>query len=127
MALVILFLNFILETSNLIFVLNVSCLFQHCLKGKTVYAPAIVFLKCGGSSSKPKGFWYDHSYGTIAMYKQDWVNIGGFSDPFRRKTTWGGEDWDLIDSSVKGGLEIERKRSPWVYHYHHTKKGMWDN
>ncbi|XP_068762533.1 uncharacterized protein [Montipora capricornis] len=98
---------------------------KHCVKGKTIYAPAIVFLKCGGSSSKPKGFWYDHSYGTIAMYKQDWDNIGGFSDAFIKKTSWGGEDWDLIDSSVKGGLEIERKRSPWVYHYFHTKKGMW--
>ena len=59
------------------------------------------------------------------MYKQDWENIGGFSQDFRYKETWGGEDWDLIDSAVKGGLEIERKRSPSVYHYHHSKEGMW--
>ena len=101
--------------------------FQHCIKGKTVYAPEIVFLNCGGSGSKPKGSWYHASYGTIAMYKQDWDNFGGFSPAFLRKTPWGGEDWDLIDNAVKGGLEIERNRSPWVYHYHHVKAGMWNN
>ena len=98
---------------------------QHCAKGKTVYAPQIVFLQCGGSSAFPKGFWYHYSYGTIAMYKQDWDNFGGFSEEFLDKKTWGGEDWDIIDSAVKGGLEIERKRSPWIYHYYHTKDGMW--
>ncbi|XP_068717100.1 uncharacterized protein [Montipora capricornis] len=98
---------------------------KHCLKGKTVYAPDIVFLRCGGSSLKPKGFWYHYSYGTIAMYKEDWDIIGGFSASFSNKTTWGAEDWDLIDSAIKGGLEIERIRSPWMYHYYHTKDGMW--
>lgn len=59
------------------------------------------------------------------MYKEDWERFGGFSQGFVNKTTWGGEDWDIIDGAVKGGLEIERKRSPWVYHYYHTKYGMW--
>ncbi|KAK2569174.1 Beta-1 [Acropora cervicornis] len=99
----------------------------HCIKGKTVYAPEIVLLKCGGSSSKPRGTWFHASYGTIATYKQDWDNFGGFSPAFLQKTTWGGEDWDLIDNAVKGGLEIERRRSPWVYHYYHVKAGMWKN
>ena len=98
---------------------------QHCAKGKTVYAPQIVFLQCGGSSALPKGVWYHYSYGTIAMYKQDWDNFGGFSKEILGKKTWGGEDWDIIDGAVKGGLEIERKRSPWIYHYYHTKAGMW--
>ena len=101
--------------------------FQHCIKGKTIYAPEIVYLKCGGSSSKPKGAWYHPSYGTIAMYKQDWNDCGGFSPRFLQKTTWGGEDWDLIDNAVKGGLEVERNRSPWVYHYYHVKAGMWNS
>ena len=98
---------------------------QYCIKGKTVYAPEIVYLDCNGSSALPKGSWYHYSYGTIATYKQDWQNFGGFSADFIDKVTWGGEDWDLIDNAVKGGLEIERKRSPWVYHYYHSKKGMW--
>lgn len=98
---------------------------KQCLGGKTVYAPYIVFLNCSGSSSTPKGHWYHYSFGTIAMHKKDWKTFGGFSEDFRNKITWGAEDWDLIDRAVKGGLEIERKRSPWVYHYHHTKDGMW--
>lgn len=99
--------------------------FQHCSLGKTVYAPQIVSLACGGSSSIPKGYWYHYSYGTIAMYKQDWHNFGGFSQAFSNKSTWGGEDWDIIDNAVRSGLEIERKRSQFVYHYHHSKVGMW--
>ena len=59
------------------------------------------------------------------MYKQDWKNFGGFSKAFMNKESWGGEDWDLIDSAVKRGLEIERKRCPWIYHYKHDKNGMW--
>ena len=59
------------------------------------------------------------------MYKEDWEKFGGFSKRFHNKVTWGGEDWDIIDGAVKGGLEIERKRSPAVYHYYHTKAGMW--
>lgn len=90
-----------------------------------MYAPQIVDLNCDGSSALPNGSWYHYSYGTIATYKQDWESFGGFSHDFMHKITWGGEDWDIIDSAVKGGLEIERKRSPWVYHYFHSKKGMW--
>ena len=106
-------------------VLTNPLFFQHCIKGRMVYAPQIVFLNCDGSSALPRGSWYHYSYGTIATYKQDWDNFGGFSKEFLKKTTWGGEDWDIIDGAVKGGLEIERKRSPWIYHYYHSKKGMW--
>ena len=31
-----------------------------------------------------------------------------------------GEDWDIIDGAVKGGLEIEHKRAPWIFHYQHS-------
>ena len=90
-----------------------------------MYAPQIVYLNCDGSSAVPKGRWYHYSYGTVAVYKQDWDKFGGFSKDFDKKVTWGGEDWDLIDGAVKSGLEIERKRSPSLYHYYHTKAGMW--
>ena len=73
----------------------------------------------------PVGVWYHLSYGTIAMYKRDWESFGGFSKKFLNKDTWGGEDWDIIDGAVKGGLEIERKRAPWIFHYKHTKARMW--
>ena len=46
---------------------------------------------------------------------------------FLRKTTRRGEDWDLINNAVKGGLEVERNRSLWVYHYYYyAKPGMWN-
>lgn len=98
---------------------------KHCIKGKSIYAPLIVYLNCTGTSTAPVGLWYHYSYGTVAMYKQDWLNFGGFSEDFIQKVTWGGEDWDLIDRAVKGGLEVERKRCPWIFHYYHSKKGMW--
>ena len=85
----------------------------------------MVFLNCGGSSALPKGDWYLMSYGIVAMNKQDWDNFGGLSKDFFIKKTWGGEDWDIIDGAVKGRLEIEQKRCPWIYHYCHTKEGMW--
>ena len=50
------------------------------------------------------------SYGIVAMYKQNWDNFGGFSKDFFNKKTWGGENWNIIDGVVKGGLKIERKR-----------------
>ena len=86
-----------------------------------MYGPQIIFLHCGGSSAIPRGMWYHMSYGTIAVYKQDWQNFGGFSKVCINKESWGGEDWNLIDSAV----EIEQKRSPWIYHYKHDKRGMW--
>lgn len=43
------------------------------------------------------------------MYKEDWERFGGFLQGFVNKIMWGGEDWDIIDGVVKGGLEIERK------------------
>ena len=56
------------------------------------------------------------------MYKEDWDRFGGFSE---QTFAWGGEDWDIIDGIVKQGLEIERMRDPWVFHYYHSKFGMW--
>ena len=29
----------------------------------------------------------------------------------------GWEDWDMIGGAVKEGLEIERKRAPWIFHH----------
>ena len=90
-----------------------------------LHAPQIVYLYCDGTSAVPRGRWYHYSYGTVAVYKEDWDKFGGFSKDFETKVTWGGEDWDLIDGAVKSGLEIERTRCPKIYHYYHSKTGMW--
>ena len=40
-------------------------------------------------------------------------------------TKWGGEDWDLVDRVLSAGLEIERLKQPGLFHYYHSRKGMW--
>ena len=66
--------------------------------------------------------WEDSGYGPIGLYRSDWTLIGGF---VKHRQGWGGEDWDLIDQVAEKGLEFERLRTPHMYHYFHTHKGMW--
>ena len=100
--------------------------FQHCIEGKSVYTPTIFRLSCGYVAANPAGFWETTGFGLVAIYKSDWDRIGGF-DLHDNATMykWGGEDWALMDKIVGGALEYERVRCPYVYHYYHSKKGMW--
>ena len=79
-------------------------------------------LECGASPARPRGTWEVYGYGLIGLYKSDWDRVGGFPV---QKQHWGGEDWELMDAVVGHGLEFERMRCPSVYHYYHSKKGMW--
>ena len=86
-----------------------------------MYTPTIVRLECGSSSLRPKGFWDGYGYGLLSMYKSDFDRTGGLGkngDKYR----WGGEDWDFMDRVVGVGLEYERVRCPYIYHYEHPQK-----
>ena len=100
--------------------------YQHCIKGHVTYGPLLARLECGSMAHNPTGFWEVEGYGLIGMYKSDWIKFGGMNiDEF--KHSWGGEDWEMADRILMAGLEIERLKVPHLYHYHHSKKGMWDN
>lgn len=88
------------------------------------YAPLLARLECGATPLEPTGFWESDGYGLIGMYKSDWSKFGGMNvKEFMH--SWGGEDWEMADRILMAGLEIERLKVPFLYHYHHTKKGMW--
>ena len=87
-----------------------------------VYTPIIVRMKCGANPANLAGWWQVYGYGIIGMYKSDWDRSGGFP---KDKNEWGGEDQELMDQLVSVGLEFDRMRTSYVYHYYHSKKGMW--
>ncbi|KAL9959044.1 hypothetical protein ACROYT_G036125 [Oculina patagonica] len=97
---------------------------KHCIEGRMVYTPIIIQMKCGSNPANLAGLWQAYGYGIIGMYKSDWDRSGGFPTD---KHKWGGEDWELMDQLVSVGLEFDRMRTPYVYHYHHSKKGLWKN
>jgi len=99
---------------------------KHCVQGKMGYTPLLMRLACGRYSHKPAGFWEAFGYGIFGIYKSDWDHMGGM-DVEKFRNAWGGEDWDFGDRVIKSGLEIERLRVPYFFHYFHTKKGMWNN
>lgn len=79
-------------------------------------------MDCGFAPKAPQGMWEVYGYGLLGIYKSDWDKFGGFT---RHRQGWGGEDWDVIDGIVEKGLEFERVRTPFVYHYFHQHKDMW--
>ncbi|KAL9959045.1 hypothetical protein ACROYT_G036126 [Oculina patagonica] len=96
---------------------------KHCIEGRMVYTPIIVRMELGANPIKLAGMWQVYGYGIIGMYKSDWDRSGEF--PTDHKNEWGGEDHELMDQLVSVGLEFERMRTTYVYHYYHSKKGMW--
>ena len=89
-----------------------------------MYTPVIIRLSCGESAATPKGQWEPYGFGLAGIFKSDWDRIGGLNEK-AFDTKWGGEDWDFMERIVNSEMEYDRVRHPNIFHYYHTKHGMW--
>jgi len=94
------------------------------VRGRSVYAPALVRLNPGHTPHTPNGYWEMGGYGLLAVYKSDYLSSNGHV--VKPTYTWGGEDWDLVQKLISNKMVVLRARVPGLYHYHHDRQGMWN-
>lgn len=66
------------NTSN--FAYNFFFTSQLTIKGKSSFCPTLLKLQCGEHEQHTtlhETLWIDDGFGMMAMYKQDWINVGG--------------------------------------------------
>lgn len=65
------------------------------------------------------GFWRPFGFGIVAIYKSDYIRLGGFD---LHISGWGSEDVTFYDNVIKSDLKIVRSVDPGLIHIFHSVK-----